>query len=153
VTVLNCKTIAARDKRKTKSAAGQSRARGRGSARSASPFDLFALKLELHVCAARLNGVGPYISLITERQHDRGGVSLGAAGGDQLPAQRVRPAVPQTHLAVPAEGLEQRGESEQSGNFHSPIWYLLHGICPFQKRTLPCCALCARCLLRDLCCS
>lgn len=54
---------------------------------------------------ARARGV----LLIAERQHDRGGISLGAAGSDQLSAPRVRLAVPQAHLTLPAERPEQRG--------------------------------------------
>jgi len=46
------------------------------------------------------------VSLIAERQHDRGGVSFGVTGGDQLPTQKLRLAVSQAHLALPAKGPE-----------------------------------------------
>lgn len=96
VTVLNCKTIAARDKRKTKS--NQSRARNSFRKRVSLRDPIFLPRIELHAA--------PAVSLIAERQHDRGGVSLGVARGDQLPAQKLRLAVPQAHPALPAEGPE-----------------------------------------------
>jgi len=52
------------------------------------------------------------VSLIAERQHDRGGVSLGVTGSDQLSTQKLRLAVPQAHSAFLAEGPEQRSQGE-----------------------------------------
>ena len=49
---------------------------------------------------------------VAEWEHDGGGISLGAAGSDQLLPQRIRSSASQATIAFPAERSEQRRQSQ-----------------------------------------